>query len=77
MESTLIQIKKAFTGKRDRPLPKVTQKTKATNKLKTSSFLILTLFYRFYLVSDGIPLIIVGVTAAFDLENYGSRKDAL
>ncbi|XP_065805980.1 adhesion G protein-coupled receptor A1 [Labrus bergylta] len=32
---------------------------------------------RFYLVSDGVPLIIVGVTAAFGLENYGSREDAL
>ncbi|XP_068611011.1 adhesion G protein-coupled receptor A1 [Brachionichthys hirsutus] len=32
---------------------------------------------RFYLVSDGIPLIIVGVTAAFGMENYGSRDDAL
>ncbi|XP_041830777.1 adhesion G protein-coupled receptor A1 [Melanotaenia boesemani] len=32
---------------------------------------------RFYLVSDGIPLIIVGVTAAFGLENYGSRDDAM
>uniref|UniRef100_A0A3P9JW88 Adhesion G protein-coupled receptor A1a n=1 Tax=Oryzias latipes TaxID=8090 RepID=A0A3P9JW88_ORYLA len=32
---------------------------------------------RFYLVSDGIPLIIVGVTAGFDLENYGSRDGAL
>ncbi|XP_017293894.1 adhesion G protein-coupled receptor A1 isoform X2 [Kryptolebias marmoratus] len=32
---------------------------------------------RFYLVSDGIPIIIVGVTAAFDLENYGSKDDAL
>uniref|UniRef100_A0A672GRN1 Adhesion G protein-coupled receptor A1a n=1 Tax=Salarias fasciatus TaxID=181472 RepID=A0A672GRN1_SALFA len=28
---------------------------------------------RFYLVSDGIPLLIVGITAAFGLENYGSR----
>uniref|UniRef100_A0A8C3AT87 Adhesion G protein-coupled receptor A1a n=1 Tax=Cyclopterus lumpus TaxID=8103 RepID=A0A8C3AT87_CYCLU len=33
--------------------------------------------FRFYLVSDGIPLIIVGVTAAFSMENYGSRDDAL
>ncbi|XP_034563160.1 adhesion G protein-coupled receptor A1 [Notolabrus celidotus] len=32
---------------------------------------------RFYLVSDGVPLIIVGVTAAFGLDNYGSRDDAL
>ncbi|KAM7371302.1 hypothetical protein PAMP_010784 [Pampus punctatissimus] len=32
---------------------------------------------KFYLVSDGIPLIIVGVTAAFGLDNYGSRDDAL
>ncbi|KAM9424781.1 adhesion G protein-coupled receptor A1 [Pholidichthys leucotaenia] len=32
---------------------------------------------RFYLVSDGIPIIIVGVTAAFGLDNYGSRDDAL
>ncbi|XP_075949271.1 adhesion G protein-coupled receptor A1 [Anarhichas minor] len=32
---------------------------------------------RFYLVSDGIPLLIVGVTAAFGMDNYGSRDDAL
>ncbi|XP_045925102.1 adhesion G protein-coupled receptor A1 isoform X2 [Micropterus dolomieu] len=32
---------------------------------------------RFYLVSDGIPLIIVGVTAACGMDNYGSRDDAL
>ncbi|XP_033975678.1 adhesion G protein-coupled receptor A1 [Trematomus bernacchii] len=32
---------------------------------------------RFYLVSVGIPLIIVGVTAAFGMDNYGSRDDAL
>ncbi|XP_069578585.1 adhesion G protein-coupled receptor A1 [Brachyistius frenatus] len=32
---------------------------------------------RFYLVSDGVPLIIVGVTAAFGMDNYGSRDDAL
>lgn len=32
---------------------------------------------RFYMVSDGVPLIIVGVTAAFDLNNYGSRDGAL
>ncbi|XP_035523859.1 adhesion G protein-coupled receptor A1 [Morone saxatilis] len=32
---------------------------------------------RFYLVSDGIPLIIVGITAAFGMDNYGSRDDAL
>ncbi|XP_041671524.1 adhesion G protein-coupled receptor A1 [Cheilinus undulatus] len=32
---------------------------------------------RFYLVSDGVPLIIVGATAAFGLENYGSREGAL
>ncbi|XP_063337827.1 adhesion G protein-coupled receptor A1 [Pelmatolapia mariae] len=32
---------------------------------------------RFYLVSDGIPIIIVGVTAAFGMDNYGSRDDAL
>ncbi|XP_039978973.1 adhesion G protein-coupled receptor A1 isoform X2 [Xiphias gladius] len=32
---------------------------------------------RFYLVSDGIPLIIVGVTAAFGMDNYGSRDEAL
>lgn len=35
------------------------------------------LFCRFYLVSDGIPLIIVGVTAAFGMDNYGSRDEAL
>ncbi|XP_034425521.1 adhesion G protein-coupled receptor A1 isoform X2 [Hippoglossus hippoglossus] len=33
--------------------------------------------FRFYLVSDGIPLIIVGVTAAFSMDNYGSRDGAL
>ncbi|KAM6951123.1 adhesion G protein-coupled receptor A1 [Aplochiton taeniatus] len=33
--------------------------------------------FRFYLVSDGIPLIIVGVTAAFSMDNYGSREEAL
>uniref|UniRef100_A0A672MF77 Adhesion G protein-coupled receptor A1-like n=1 Tax=Sinocyclocheilus grahami TaxID=75366 RepID=A0A672MF77_SINGR len=32
--------------------------------------------FRFYLVSGGIPLIIVGVTAAVSLDNYGSRDDA-
>ncbi|XP_037320032.2 adhesion G protein-coupled receptor A1 [Pungitius pungitius] len=32
---------------------------------------------RFYLVSDGIPLLIVGVTAAFGMDNYGSRDEAL
>ncbi|KAK1793972.1 hypothetical protein P4O66_010894 [Electrophorus voltai] len=32
--------------------------------------------FRFYLVSVGVPLIIVGVTAAISLENYGSRDDA-
>uniref|UniRef100_A0A8B9L464 Adhesion G protein-coupled receptor A1a n=1 Tax=Astyanax mexicanus TaxID=7994 RepID=A0A8B9L464_ASTMX len=31
---------------------------------------------RFYLVSGGVPLIIVGVTAAVSLDNYGSRDDA-
>ncbi|XP_058476155.1 adhesion G protein-coupled receptor A1 [Solea solea] len=31
----------------------------------------------FYLVSDGIPLIIVGVTATLGLDNYGSRDGAL
>ncbi|XP_072312534.1 adhesion G protein-coupled receptor A1-like [Eucyclogobius newberryi] len=31
---------------------------------------------RFYIVSDGFPLLIAGVTAAFDLNNYGSRKGA-
>uniref|UniRef100_A0A3Q3EDZ3 Adhesion G protein-coupled receptor A1a n=1 Tax=Labrus bergylta TaxID=56723 RepID=A0A3Q3EDZ3_9LABR len=29
---------------------------------------------KFYLVSDGVPLIIVGVTAAFGLENYAAEK---
>ncbi|XP_056285962.1 adhesion G protein-coupled receptor A1 [Pseudoliparis swirei] len=33
--------------------------------------------FRLYLASDGIPLIIVAVTAAFSMENYGSRDDAL
>uniref|UniRef100_A0A8C6TLF0 Adhesion G protein-coupled receptor A1a n=1 Tax=Neogobius melanostomus TaxID=47308 RepID=A0A8C6TLF0_9GOBI len=33
--------------------------------------------FRFYIVSVGVPLIIVGVTAAFDLKNYGSRDGAL
>ncbi|KAF3691474.1 Adhesion G protein-coupled receptor A1 [Channa argus] len=32
---------------------------------------------RFYLASNGIPLIIVGVTTAFGMDNYGSRDDAL
>ncbi|XP_071767336.2 adhesion G protein-coupled receptor A1 [Centroberyx gerrardi] len=32
---------------------------------------------RFYFVSDGIPLIIVGVTAAFSMDTYGSRDEAL
>lgn len=32
---------------------------------------------RFYLVSDGIPLLIVSVTAAFGVDNYGSKDDAL
>ncbi|KAJ7984629.1 hypothetical protein DPEC_G00356750 [Dallia pectoralis] len=32
---------------------------------------------RFYLVSTGVPLIIVGVTAGVSMENYGSRDDAL
>ncbi|XP_072524071.1 adhesion G protein-coupled receptor A1 [Salminus brasiliensis] len=32
--------------------------------------------FRFYLVSGGVPLIIVGVTAAVSLDNYGSRDDA-
>lgn len=32
---------------------------------------------RFYLVSDGIPLLIVCVTAAFGVDNYGSKDDAL
>ncbi|KAJ0060309.1 hypothetical protein NL108_010101, partial [Boleophthalmus pectinirostris] len=31
---------------------------------------------RFYIVSDGFPLITVGVTAAFDVNNYGSRDGA-
>ncbi|KAK7919489.1 hypothetical protein WMY93_010773 [Mugilogobius chulae] len=31
---------------------------------------------RFYIVSDGFPLLTVGVTAAFDLNNYGSRDGA-
>ncbi|XP_062381720.1 adhesion G protein-coupled receptor A1 [Sardina pilchardus] len=31
---------------------------------------------RFYLVSVGVPSIIVGVTAAVSLDNYGSRDDA-
>lgn len=35
------------------------------------------IFFRFYLISDGIPIIIVGVTAAFGMDNYGSRDDAL
>lgn len=40
-------------------------------------FIILNIFCRFYLVSDGVPLMIVGVTAAFGMDNYGSRDDAL
>lgn len=39
-------------------------------------FLLFDLFVRFYLVSGGVPLIIVGVTAAVSLDNYGSRDDA-
>ncbi|MED6233289.1 hypothetical protein ATANTOWER_009670 [Ataeniobius toweri] len=31
----------------------------------------------FYLVSDGVPLIVVGITAVFGMENYGSRDGAL
>ncbi|CAL9699604.1 unnamed protein product [Knipowitschia caucasica] len=31
---------------------------------------------RFYIVSDGFPLLTAGVTAAFDLNNYGSRDGA-
>lgn len=44
-----------------------------------NQFILIFVFalHRFYLVSDGIPLIIVGITAAFDLENYGSKDDAL
>ncbi|KAF7650575.1 hypothetical protein LDENG_00123590 [Lucifuga dentata] len=30
---------------------------------------------KLYLISDGVPLIIVGVTAAFGLDNYGSRDE--
>uniref|UniRef100_A0A1A8Q4L0 G protein-coupled receptor 123 n=3 Tax=Nothobranchius rachovii TaxID=451742 RepID=A0A1A8Q4L0_9TELE len=36
-----------------------------------------TTVLRFYMVSDGVPLIIVGATAAFGGENYGSRAGAL
>nr|XP_057917741.1 adhesion G protein-coupled receptor A1-like [Doryrhamphus excisus] len=36
-----------------------------------------TTILRFYLVSNGIPLLIVGITAAFGMENYGSRDNAL
>ncbi|XP_060746253.1 adhesion G protein-coupled receptor A1 [Tachysurus vachellii] len=32
--------------------------------------------FRFYLFSSGIPIVIVGVTAAVNLDNYGSRDDA-
>lgn len=32
---------------------------------------------RFYLVSGGVPLIICGVTAAVNIDNYGSREQAL
>uniref|UniRef100_A0A3Q2Z475 Adhesion G protein-coupled receptor A1a n=1 Tax=Hippocampus comes TaxID=109280 RepID=A0A3Q2Z475_HIPCM len=35
------------------------------------------LIFGFYLISNGIPLLIVGITAAFGMENYGSRDDAL
>ena len=31
---------------------------------------------RFYLVSGGVPLIICGVTAATNIENYGSGEQA-
>lgn len=42
----------------------------------TLSFSSFCLHFRFYLVSGGVPLIIVGVTAAVSLDNYGSRDDA-
>ncbi|MCJ8738551.1 hypothetical protein PDJAM_G00037140 [Pangasius djambal] len=32
--------------------------------------------FRFYLFSSGIPIVIVGVTAAISLDNYGSLDDA-
>ncbi|KAK3528823.1 hypothetical protein QTP70_011718 [Hemibagrus guttatus] len=32
--------------------------------------------FRFYLFSSGIPIVIVGVTAAVNLDNYGSRDNA-
>uniref|UniRef100_A0A3P9N358 Adhesion G protein-coupled receptor A1a n=1 Tax=Poecilia reticulata TaxID=8081 RepID=A0A3P9N358_POERE len=32
---------------------------------------------RFYLVSDGVPLIVVVITAVFGMDNYGSRDGAL
>lgn len=31
---------------------------------------------RFYLVSGGVPLIICGVTAAVNIDNYGSVEQA-
>ncbi|XP_038159117.1 adhesion G protein-coupled receptor A1 [Cyprinodon tularosa] len=32
---------------------------------------------RYYLVSDGVPLIVVAITAGFGIDNYGSRDGAL
>lgn len=32
--------------------------------------------HRFYLVSGGVPLIICGVTAAVNIDNYGSGEQA-
>lgn len=46
--------------------------------LCTVSFnsVLLLLFFRSYLFSSGIPIVIVGVTAAVNLDNYGSRDYA-
>lgn len=50
-------------------------------KVLTLSLFSLPLFvplspHRFYLVSGGVPLIICGVTAAVNIDNYGSGEQA-
>uniref|UniRef100_A0A8C6PBZ1 Adhesion G protein-coupled receptor A1a n=1 Tax=Nothobranchius furzeri TaxID=105023 RepID=A0A8C6PBZ1_NOTFU len=47
------------------------------HRLMTIYIYIYIYMYVFYMVSDGVPLIIVGATAAFGGENYGSRAGAL
>ncbi|NXH92119.1 AGRA3 protein, partial [Edolisoma coerulescens] len=36
----------------------------------------LVLFFRFYLIGGGIPIIVCGITAAANIRNYGSRPNA-